>query len=490
MIEITAPITIPPAVVISAPIYIGTRIDAGAAAVQAEYMAEVATAKAEETAADVLLTNADAIATAADRVQTGLDTVATAADVVATAADRIQTGSDLITVAADKALTAGYKNTAVSEAATSTAQAVIALAQAGIATGQAGLATTNGAAQVVLAAAQVDLAINQAILTAADRVQTGADQLTVAADKVLVAADKDTAIAQAGIATDQAVIATAKAVLTAADVTQTALDRIAVAADKVTVAGDKAAAAASAGTATTQAGIATTKAGEAAASADTATAILNSKDASGGMAGLTLFKINFKNALNTFTSFFTNANTAARTYTFQDRDGTIADNTDIANSATAVQIHAATDKATPVDVDELSLTDSAATFGLKKLTWANLKATLKTYFDTLYANDTAWVNATLVNSWVTDVEPVKYKRMANGLVIVNGAIKNGTYAQGTTLFTLPEGYRPGAKIFFVGRGDTTFPDVGFVNITDAGVVAITSLSSAKISFSLTFKAEN
>lgn len=55
-----------------------------------------------------------------------------------------------------------------------------------------------------------------------------------------------------------------------------------------------------------------------------------SKDATGGYVGLTLFKINFKNAADTFTSFFTNANTAARTYTFQDRDGTIADNTDLA----------------------------------------------------------------------------------------------------------------------------------------------------------------
>lgn len=54
------------------------------------------------------------------------------------------------------------------------------------------------------------------------------------------------------------------------------------------------------------------------------------KDASGGYAGLTLFKINFKNAANTFTNFFTNATTAQRTYTFQDRDGTIADNTDLA----------------------------------------------------------------------------------------------------------------------------------------------------------------
>jgi len=54
------------------------------------------------------------------------------------------------------------------------------------------------------------------------------------------------------------------------------------------------------------------------------------KDASGGYAGLTLFKINFKNVANTITSWFTNTNTVARTYTFQDRNGTIADNTDIA----------------------------------------------------------------------------------------------------------------------------------------------------------------
>jgi len=41
-------------------------------------------------------------------------------------------------------------------------------------------------------------------------------------------------------------------------------------------------------------------------------------------------------------------------------------------------------KATPVDADKISLWDSVAA-ALKSLTWANLKATLKTYFDTLYA---------------------------------------------------------------------------------------------------------
>ena len=43
-----------------------------------------------------------------------------------------------------------------------------------------------------------------------------------------------------------------------------------------------------------------------------------------------MLKINFKNAANTFISFLTNTNTAARTYTFQNRDGTIADDTDLA----------------------------------------------------------------------------------------------------------------------------------------------------------------
>jgi hypothetical protein len=46
--------------------------------------------------------------------------------------------------------------------------------------------------------------------------------------------------------------------------------------------------------------------------------------------------------------------------------------------------HAATSKATPVDTDELPLVDSAASNVLKRLTWANLKTTAKTYFDTLY----------------------------------------------------------------------------------------------------------
>lgn len=57
-----------------------------------------------------------------------------------------------------------------------------------------------------------------------------------------------------------------------------------------------------------------------------------------------------------------------------------------AETATTVGtlVSGATSKATPVDADSVGLSDSAAAGVLKKLTWANIKATLKTYFDTLY----------------------------------------------------------------------------------------------------------
>lgn len=58
-------------------------------------------------------------------------------------------------------------------------------------------------------------------------------------------------------------------------------------------------------------------------------------------------------------------------------------------SPTAANIGAVIDgaeaKATPVDADTFGLSDSAAGGLLKEVTWANIKATLKTFFDGLYA---------------------------------------------------------------------------------------------------------
>jgi hypothetical protein len=51
----------------------------------------------------------------------------------------------------------------------------------------------------------------------------------------------------------------------------------------------------------------------------------------------------------------------------------------------ATLLHAASAKTTLVDADEVNSTDSAASFGLIRTTWANVKVYLKAYFDTLYA---------------------------------------------------------------------------------------------------------
>jgi hypothetical protein len=52
----------------------------------------------------------------------------------------------------------------------------------------------------------------------------------------------------------------------------------------------------------------------------------------------------------------------------------------IAGLRDSTNIHAATSKTTPVDADEIHILDSASTYLTAKLTWANLKATLLSYF--------------------------------------------------------------------------------------------------------------
>lgn len=58
----------------------------------------------------------------------------------------------------------------------------------------------------------------------------------------------------------------------------------------------------------------------------------------------------------------------------EDHEGRIVDLEGEINPA--VQIHAATAKTTPVDADEFGLADSAASYGLKKFTWASFKAAM------------------------------------------------------------------------------------------------------------------
>jgi hypothetical protein len=92
-----------------------------------------------------------------------------------------------------------------------------------------------------------------------------------------------------------------------------------------------------------------------------------------------------------------------------------------------VTIHSLTAKTTPVDADETIIIDSAASYDNKKVTWANIKATLKTYFDTLY-------QATLVSG--TNIKTINGSTIlgsgdltvsgGSGLTIGSSTITSGT----------------------------------------------------------------
>lgn len=72
-------------------------------------------------------------------------------------------------------------------------------------------------------------------------------------------------------------------------------------------------------------------------------------------------------------------------YIVSDPTGTPIEKRSKLTNLISKPINTATDKATPVDADSIGLVDSASSSILKKLSWANIKATLKSYLDTLYA---------------------------------------------------------------------------------------------------------
>jgi hypothetical protein len=101
--------------------------------------------------------------------------------------------------------------------------------------------------------------------------------------------------------------------------------------------------------------------------------------------------------------------------------------------AVAIDTHAATAKTTPVDADEFPIVDSAASNILKKLSWLNVKATLKTYFDTLYAAVGSTFTGGTLTSALNEAPPVTIASAAT--VNIGAAAANTINVTGTTTIT-------------------------------------------------------
>ena len=126
----------------------------------------------------------------------------------------------------------------------------------------------------------------------------------------------------------------------------------------------------SASNAATSASTATTKAGEASNSASSAeTSRIEASKLNLGPKAVAPVVDNQGGALLTGATYYDTALGRWRVWS-----GAVwGDGVSVGSGVVAAQINAATSKTAPADADELGITDSAASWGLKKLTFANLK---------------------------------------------------------------------------------------------------------------------
>lgn len=145
----------------------------------------------------------------------------------------------------------------------------------------------------------------------------------------------------------------------------------------------------------------------------------------------------------------------------------------------AAVINSAAEKTTPANDDRLAITDSAASHALKKLTWANLKATLKTYLDGLYSalgHTHPWSEINKTGAVPSDVGAGTIATQdANNVAITGGTI-SGLTSLGSSGYADVSGYLSAA-------GGTLYAD----HVTSRVGVGTTS-PTAKLDVNGTFNA--
>lgn len=143
----------------------------------------------------------------------------------------------------------------------------------------------------------------------------------------------------------------------------------------------------------------------------------------------------------------------ARTIDGQNFDGT--------SNITVIApgINAATGKTTPIDADAMGLVDSAASNVLKKVTWANVKATLKAYFDTLYTTAALVISTARTFTSTQTPSNATASVSTTSTVAFDGAVqvKETTFTNAiTATFGAPTGITEHAMyVFKLKAGDTS-----------------------------------
>ena len=114
-------------------------------------------------------------------------------------------------------------------------------------------------------------------------------------------------------------------------------------------------------------------------------------------------------------------------------------------------------KSTPIDADNLLLQDSADLSIWKKLSWANVKATLKTYFDTLYQAAGTYLTSANITQVITN--GVTTNAPSEDAVFDALAAKQATLVSGTNIKTIE-----GQTLLGTGNIDLAKSDVGLGNV--------------------------
>ena len=95
------------------------------------------------------------------------------------------------------------------------------------------------------------------------------------------------------------------------------------------------------------------------------------------------------------------------------------------------------------------------------------------------ADDTAWANLTLTNSWAVSGGLTPQWRRVKGIVYLRGKAQHATFASnGTAAFTLASGSRPGQLSDFYTLGGATNVTAAKASITTGGVTSLTDLVTA------------